>query len=89
MVTEHFNFLKKTILIKKKKKHKHVLVLDWKVIFINCSQFRNLHVNTTAIPKVNKIQYGTCKKVLCLVHSKLPTAMEAMIVVCLLSLLFE
>ena len=56
MVTEHFNFQKKTILIKKKK-HKHVLVLDWKVICIYCSQFHNLHVNTTAIHKVNKIQY--------------------------------
>ena len=46
MVTDHFNF-----------KQKPVLVLVLKEIFLYCSQFHNLHVNTTAIHKVNKIQY--------------------------------
>ena len=39
MVTDHFHF----------KNQKHVLVFVLKVIFLYCSKFQNLHVNTTAI----------------------------------------
>ena len=43
MVTDHFNF-----------KQKPVLVLVLKEILLYCSQFHNLHVNTTAIHQVNR-----------------------------------
>ena len=42
MVTDHFNF-----------KQKPVLVLVLKETLLYCSQFHNLHVNTTAIHQVN------------------------------------
>ena len=57
-----------------------------------------MHVNTTAINKVNKDlmsdilpqhQNWYIKKDLCLVHSKFPTVIKAMIAVCFLSLLIE
>ena len=63
-----------------------------------CSQFDNLHVNTTAIHKENKDlmldmlsqhQNWYIQKELCLIHSKFPIVIEAMITVCFLSLLFK
>ena len=66
--------------------------------FLYSSQFRNLHVNTIAIHLVIKSlmsdmlsqhQNWYIKRNSCLVHSKFPTSIEAMIAVCFLSLLFE
>ena len=68
-----------------------------KIYFSYGSQFHNLHVNTTAIHKVNKDilnklslhQSWYIRKDLCLVPSKFPTAIEALVTVCFLSLLFK
>ena len=65
--------------------------------FLYSSQFHNLHVNTTPIHKVNKDilnmlslhQSWYIQKDLCLVPSKFQTAIEALIAVCFLSLLFK
>ena len=69
------------------------------MLFYFCSQFHNLHVNvTTAIQKVNtelmldilsQHQDWCIQKDLCLVHSKFLIAIESLIVVWFLSILFE
>ena len=86
MVTDHFTFEKKKCFCVCLKSH-----------FSYCSQFHHLHVNTIAIYKVNKdrmsdcfldIRIGSFKRT-CLVYSKFPTAIEAIVAVCFLTLSFE
>ena len=88
-VADHYNFKKNTETCFSASLKSHLLY---------CSQFHNLHVCITAIHKVNKNfksgmlsrhQNWYIQKDLCLVRSKFPTAIEAMITMCFLSLLFE
>ena len=79
-------------------KQKHIFSASLKQYFFNCSQFHNVHVNTTAIHKVNKdlmldmlSWHQNCyiQKDLCLVHSKFPAVIIAIITVCFFSLSFK
>ena len=90
MVTNYFNFEKQKRFSARLKCH-----------FLYLSHFHDEHVNTTTIHRVGKVnenlmsdilsqhQNWCIQKDMCLVHSKLPTAIEALIAVCFLSLLFK
>ena len=83
-VTDNFNF----------KKQKDVLVLVYKVIFLYRSQISlfacQYYCNTNLMSDMlSQHQNWYIQKDLYLVHSKFPTAIEALIFVCFLSLLLE
>ena len=83
-VTDNFNF----------KKQKDVLVLVYKVIFLYCSQISlfacQYYCNTNLMSDMlSQHQNWYIQKDLYLVHSKFPTAIEALIFVYFLSLLLE
>ena len=90
MVTNYFNFEKQKRFSARLKFH-----------FLYLSHFHDEHVNTTTIHRVGKVnenlmsdmlsqnQNWCIQKDMCLVHSKLPTAIEALFAVSFLSLLFK
>ena len=90
MVTNYFNFEKQKRFRARLKCH-----------FLYLSHFHDEHVNTNTIHRVGKVnenlmsdmlsqnQNWCIQKDMCLVHSKLPTAIEALFAVGFLSLLFK